>query len=163
MPNNRKSEEHKKAVRYKAWRRYYEANKEKLAKRGKDWVKANPGRTREVQRKSFLAQAYGITPERYEELLVSQGGVCAICYQPETVKRKAAKESLLCVDHDHVTGEVRQLLCDACNRGLGYFRENPDRLRSAAAYIEKHKPNPGPKRKAGALDNLALDNRRKGR
>ena len=43
---------------------------------------------------------------------------------------------MLRVDHDHDTGKVRDLLCDACNKALGAMKENPGRFRAAAAYIE---------------------------
>ncbi len=46
-------------------------------------------------------------------------------------KRLQINEKLL-VDHNHNTNTVRELLCDLCNRGLGYFGENPEYLREAA-------------------------------
>jgi hypothetical protein len=45
---------------------------------------------------------------------------------------------VLHVDHCHQTGHVRALLCTGCNSGLGAFRDSPERLREAAAYIEHH-------------------------
>ena len=78
-----------------------------------------------------LQRAYGITVADYERILASQGGVCAIC-------RRAAMNRLgrrMPVDHDHVTGVVRGILCHWCNVGIGSLGDDPDRLESAARYV----------------------------
>lgn len=77
-----------------------------------------------------LARSYGITPEIFGVMLASQAGVCAVCSGPFVVTPS--------VDHDHQTGQVRGLLCAACNTGMGHFRDNPQHLRAAAAYLEFH-------------------------
>lgn len=64
--------------------------------------------------------------------LAAQNGLCAICGGPP------GKRSLN-VDHDHVSGNVRDLLCATCNVGIGVMRDNPDLLRKAADYIERHR------------------------
>lgn len=74
--------------------------------------------------------AYGISSAEKEELLQVQEGACAIC-KCEVLNPV--------VDHDHETGQVRGVLCGLCNRGLGHFKDSPQRLRSAAAYLKKHK------------------------
>jgi hypothetical protein len=74
-----------------------------------------------------LAQ-YGLTPESYLELYNRQHGFCAIC-------REDALEDSLNVDHCHVTGKVRGLLCGRCNKGLGLFQDSPLLLRLAAEYL----------------------------
>jgi len=71
---------------------------------------------------------YGVTPAHYDELLKQQGGLCAICKQPGKKR--------LAVDHDHVSGQVRGLLCSGCNIGLGHFRDSTSQLRAAAEYLE---------------------------
>ncbi len=74
---------------------------------------------------------YGITIDDYEIMLSAQGGVCAICRQPEKTGQRLA------VDHDHETKAIRGLLCGRCNRTLGLLDEDPDRFRAAASYLEK--------------------------
>lgn len=87
----------------------------------------------------LLGSLYGLTEKEYNLLLAAQGGVCAICKQPETkiVKRKTVAS--LCVDHNHVTGKMRGLLCTRCNLMVGNAEDNPDRLRQAANYLEDKK------------------------
>ncbi len=79
----------------------------------------------------YWKTAYGITQEEYEAKLSEQGGGCAICkLTPEDIGRR------LDLDHDHVTGTIRGLLCGTCNRGLGYFMDSAIFLRRAANYME---------------------------
>lgn len=81
---------------------------------------------------------YGVTLDWFEAKLAEQDGRCVICgAMPDPNGIKAAAR--LHVDHDHETGAVRDLLCTRCNQGLGYFRDNPDLLRTAADYIERHR------------------------
>jgi hypothetical protein len=77
-----------------------------------------------------------MTFEDYKAMYKAQRGRCAICRQKETHKAWGVRR-WLCVDHDHATGEVRGLLCYHCNRGLGFFKDNPASLRAAAKYLEK--------------------------
>ena len=78
---------------------------------------------------------FGISAEEYQERLEKQGGTCAICNA--TAGNKEGDR--LAVDHDHETGEVRGLLCAACNRGVGYFQDDPMLLKRAADYLNKEK------------------------
>jgi hypothetical protein len=77
-----------------------------------------------------LNRRYGITLEDYDNLLLSQGGGCAICGSDDSGGR-----GRFSIDHNHETGEVRGLLCGPCNRGLGYFKDSPDVLESAKEYL----------------------------
>ncbi len=77
---------------------------------------------------------YGITKQEYDKLLEQQNGACAICGNPETKTHKGVKLDL-CVDHDHETGEIRGLLCKACNTALGLFRDNIENLSNAIDYL----------------------------
>lgn len=100
------------------------------------WVKTPDGRR--VVRNGIIARMFGLSPDCFEQMKRSQEGVCDICKQPETKRHRSGTICELSVDHDHETGKVRALLCSACNAALGLFREDPDRMRAAAAYIEHH-------------------------
>jgi len=64
-------------------------------------------------------------------MLKEQGGGCAICGETKPLKGK----NYLCVDHCHETGEVRGILCHACNTGLGKFKDSPELLHTAINYL----------------------------
>lgn len=74
---------------------------------------------------------YGITRDDYRRLWRGQGGLCAICRQPE----RSSRNRLLAVDHSHTTGRVRGLLCSHCNRAIGLFDDNPATLTQAVEYL----------------------------
>lgn len=82
-----------------------------------------------------LRRRYGITYDQLVQLHTEQGGVCAICGDALTVEPGEQRYAAH-VDHDHATGKVRGLLCNFCNRGLGYFLDDAARLRAAAVYID---------------------------
>ena len=71
-----------------------------------------------------------LSNEEYDDLLVAQKGVCAICDKPESSGKRLA------VDHKHGTNLVRGLLCTKCNMGLGYFNDSPGFLFSAIKYLQ---------------------------
>jgi Recombination endonuclease VII len=73
------------------------------------------------------ARRYGLTLADYRALQARQGNACAICRQ---VTRA------LCIDHCHVTGRVRGLLCRSCNTALGFYADDPRLLRAALAYLQ---------------------------
>jgi hypothetical protein len=100
---------------------------EKRRLRSAEWRRQNPEKvaaalarrvrpTWEELRPKRLPQVYGLTVDEYDLLLNSQGAVCAICGKPCSSGRRLA------VDHDHVTGMTRGLLCHLCNRGAGLLR-----------------------------------------
>lgn len=85
----------------------------------------------EWSRRKHLKRKYGITIEQYDEMFRSQGGVCAVCERPQQRRR-------LNVDHNHITGAVRGLLCDHCNIGLGKLKDNPGLLLAALNYLASY-------------------------
>lgn len=81
-----------------------------------------------------LKKLYGIGIEEYNKMLAAQDNKCAICKQPEdNFKRK------LCVDHNHVTGVVRGLLCHHCNTAIGLLKEDVNIFKTSLEYLEYHK------------------------
>ena len=84
----------------------------------------------ETRRARDLRNKYGITVEIWEAMYDGQLGRCALCLTP------LAEVTKICVDHDHATGRVRGLLCINCNHGLGKFKDSPEILRRAAAYVD---------------------------
>lgn len=95
--------------------------------------------------RKYQRRARGLTDGQYEAMLRAQGGACAICKQPPSDSR-VIEDPVLPIDHDHETGEVRGLLCGPCNRGLGLFRDDPERLRNAARYLERVQVTDAPPR-----------------
>ena len=116
-------------------------------KRGKAWREARDAdparvRTRDQQnRANWLKNKYGLTPEQYDAMLQAQAGGCKICGLPaeKNVQRRPGSASPPCldVDHDHVTGRVRGLLCFNCNTGLARFLEQPRFLAAAIEYLKE--------------------------
>lgn len=78
-------------------------------------------------------EKYGLTEDRYQEMVSVQDGVCAICRRPNNHPKRR-----LYIDHNHETGVVRGLLCQKCNTGLGMFEDDPLKMRAAMAYIEQN-------------------------
>ena len=91
--------------------------------------KENPERTRN----NDLKRLYGITLNEHTQMYEEQNGVCAVCEKPGDGKWKK-----LCVDHDHKTGKVRQLLCRNCNMILGQVDDNINHMEKLTAYLQKH-------------------------
>ena len=89
------------------------------------------------QRSYKLMANFGMTVEQYDDLLIAQGNVCAICTKPETSRSGAGVIKRLAVDHNHSTGKVRGLLCENCNRGLGLFKEDEGIMQSAISYLKE--------------------------
>lgn len=91
------------------------------------------------RRKNSLKKTFGLSLEQFNAMLEAQGGVCAICKQPETAKNGWNKKTrFLAVDHCHSSGKIRGLLCTMCNQGLGNFKDDLVSLHAAIQYLEHH-------------------------
>lgn len=82
----------------------------------------------------MLKQTYGITLEQYDKMVEVQNGLCYICGQPETQLFRGVIKRLS-VDHNHTTGQIRKLLCDRCNTGMGKFEDNIELLNKVIQYL----------------------------
>lgn len=74
-----------------------------------------------------LKDKYGLTLEEYAHMVKDQDNRCGIC---------SIEMDPPCVDHCHAEGHVRGLLCHHCNKGIGFFRDDPDTLTKAATYLQ---------------------------
>ncbi len=87
----------------------------------------------------WLRKRFGITLEQYEIMLKAQDGKCAICGRSENGRGCRGGVKDLAVDHDHKPdGKIRGLLCSPCNQGIGLFKDNPELLEKAIAYLRRH-------------------------
>jgi hypothetical protein len=90
----------------------------------RDWYAANPYKRKAQQ----LWRYYRMPIEEYERLYKHQNGRCSICSTPKKI---------LCVDHNHTTGEIRGLLCHHCNQILHRAKDNEEFFKRVVAYISK--------------------------
>jgi hypothetical protein len=81
------------------------------------------------QRAYVLWQKYGMTVQEFDNQYDEQRGLCAICFE---------KMARVNIDHDHVSGLRRKLLCTRCNAGLGMFRDSIRLLSRAIVYLEDY-------------------------
>jgi hypothetical protein len=82
-----------------------------------------------ASKEAYWLRQYGMSRESVDEIGAKQSNRCALCAEPEPGH----------LDHDHVNGGVRALLCQRCNFALGLLRDDPDLMRAAADYVEIHR------------------------
>ncbi len=103
------------------------------AQRTREW-NAKYSKTKALNRN--LVKTFGLSLDEFNAMLESQNGRCAICDQePQNTSKRNWR---LHVDHCHSCNGVRRLLCSTCNNGLGCFKDNPELLRKAIAYLDDH-------------------------
>lgn len=91
-------------------------------------VKAQKQRLYGGERNFLLSRRYGISTDEVIWLINEQGLLCPLC------QKRIPNH----VDHDHVTGAIRGILCFKCNGALGKFDDDPARIRSAIEYLSRH-------------------------
>lgn len=107
----------------------------------KKWVEKNRDKIRDVNRryaqkpeyrlraKQRLLRKYGLTYEEYEAKITANDGKCPICLEVIAVKP--------CVDHNHETGQVRDVLCNRCNQWIGFVETRRELVAPMLAYLDK--------------------------
>jgi len=97
--------------------------------RNRQWRANNKDKNKQINIKNQLSfklkNIYKITEEKLDEFVKFSDGRCSICL----LKTK------LYIDHDHITGKVRGLLCNSCNLGLGKFKDDVAILKNAIKYL----------------------------
>lgn len=124
---------------------YQRANPKKMREKRKKYRDSLEGKTttqkyriknrdklKEKQWVRNLRVSYGISPEEYWQMLLAQGGVCAICHSLPLANKR------LGVDHCHKTGRVRGLLCHLCNVAVGFLEKDSERTTRGFAYIKRY-------------------------
>lgn len=110
-------------------RRSYERNKEVFLQRDKEY---REGPNREKWLKAMLRSRHReyLSAEQLDQLWEqSRNGPCEIC---------GLTGEVMHLDHDHATKSFRGILCDRCNRGIGFFKESIEALKKAIVYLETH-------------------------
>jgi hypothetical protein len=74
---------------------------------------------------NYRRRMYGLAPAQFDALVAQQGGMCKLC----------RSKSATYVDHDHITGEVRGVLCPGCNAGLGLLGDTSEGLQAGIDYL----------------------------
>lgn len=125
---------------------YFQKNREKIRAANKAYIAKNPEKVKAARRAKYarLREEYlpkfsgysrkhrtGFTPEDFQIALQLQKNECAICHTPFD----SLPSNRVHADHDHKTGALRGVLCWQCNHGLGNFRDDPERLKEAIAYL----------------------------
>ena len=113
--------------------RYRQKYANKYKEYSERWRKKNPkAATDSGRRGNWRKAGIILTTEQYDAMLVEQEGRCLICRAHVDELPKT-----LVVDHCHITGRIRGLLCDRCNVGIGKMNDDPELLRRAAGYLEQ--------------------------
>jgi len=116
-------------------RRYYKENAEVLKAKKKIKYDEDPQKFQKQTRAIKLKSEYGLTIAKYDIMVIIQAGRCAICAGPPVHGKR------LTVDHCHVSGTVRGLLCSNCNVALGLFQEKEIIVERALKYLKRRRPD----------------------
>lgn len=106
---------------------WQKTNAKRKAITQKAWYDKNPDKVLAA----LLVREYGMSLEQWDELMLKQGGVCAVCSKEDACHKRLA------VDHDHKTGAIRGLLCGKCNKAVGLFQDSSENCFEAGKYLNR--------------------------
>lgn len=86
-----------------------------------------------LHNREYHLRDYNISPQQYEEMLKQQNNCCAIC-----LRHKECFKRNFSIDHCHLTGKVRGLLCISCNAAIGSLNDDPSIIKRALTYLEQY-------------------------
>jgi hypothetical protein len=114
-------------------KQYKLRNKDKVAKHCAKYYQLHK---KEISKRSRIAtiKEHGLTLDQYDVIFNKQNGKCVICG-----RHQSELKLTLAVDHDHISGKVRGLLCNTCNRGIGYLHDDINLLEKAIQYIKTNR------------------------
>ena len=135
IPKITNAEGHYRCSKCREWKAPSAFNKNRSQKTGLNYACKSCMKTH--IRKYNLPAKYGITPAKFAEMLLTQGGRCACCNIQFNMEGKTSERP--CVDHNHVSNEVRDLLCGRCNLAAGNVLDSSSRAEQLANYLKKWK------------------------
>lgn len=97
--------------------------------------------SRKKSRINYYKRKYGISYSEYESMCLAVGMKCEICHIPGRTSAEIAEvgsPNVLVLDHCHITGKIRGILCRDCNTGIGSLQDDPNLLRNAVQYLERN-------------------------
>lgn len=119
-------------------------DRKKNPEKYRKWTKEYRDRVGDWRITQDIISYFGLTLEQYNKLFEDHDNLCGICKNPETRKsRTPGKICRLSVDHCHITGKIRGLLCGACNTAIGKFKDDISLMEKAIEYLKKHNTKDG--------------------
>lgn len=114
-------------------REFEKRNRKRRNAKSRAYMRKRHKRDPNINKADKLKRYYGLSLDEWNDMFEAQNGCCAICGRHASQAYKG-----LCVDHDHSSGEVRELLCGHCNFVIGNAFDDISILEQAIEYLKKH-------------------------
>lgn len=104
-------------------------------KKAKEWCNNNREARKLSSSKYHYKKSYNLSIEEISAMFESQNGKCPVCNSLMILDGKRSNQQAV-IDHCHETNDIRGMLCNLCNKGLGHFRDNAEFLSNAIKYLK---------------------------